>query len=434
MNDIVDELYGWAEDLFPINRSLTGNGVRETLAYIKSIVPELEIHEVPSGAQAFDWTVPQEWNIRDAYVLNEAGERVIDFQEHNLHVVGYSTPVDEWMDLEDLQKILYSLPDMPDAIPYVTTYYRDGYGFCLSENHRKTLQPGKYRAVIESTKEDGHLTYGEVILPGDSEQEVLLSTYVCHPSMGNNETSGIVVGLALAKWLSELPQRKYTYRIVFVPEMIGSIVYLSKNIERMKERTIAGWVLSCVGDNDNYSMLASRKGDTYTDRVMRHALRAYAGNYCEYDFLWPNRGSDERHYCAPGIDLPVVVFSRTKYNAYPEYHTSLDDLNLISQEGLAGAFEMMTKCLSIVEANTIPTTQVIGEPQLGPRGLYPKMTSSLTNTDKAIRDMMNVLAYADGSLDLIGLAERIEIDALECAAIVDKLADHDLMKKDAPDV
>lgn len=427
MTNIKAQLYDWAQDIFPMNRSITGNGVRETLSYIQQIVPELKVHEVPTGTQAFDWEVPQEWNIRDAYVLNEAGERVIDFKKSNLHVVGYSTPIDEWMDLEDLQKILHSLPKQPDAIPYVTMYYRDGYGFCLSENERQKLAPGKYRAVIDSTKGPGHLTYGEVILPGESEQEVLLSTYVCHPSMGNNETSGIVLATALAKWLSGLERRKYTYRIVFVPEMIGSIVYLSRHLQEMKERTIAGWVLSCVGDDLNYSMLASRHGNTLSDRVTRHAMQNYAPSYSEFDFKWPNRGSDERHYCAPGVDLPVVVFSRSKYNTYPEYHTSLDNLSFISQEGLAGAFDMMQHCLGIVEANGKPRTTVIGEPRLGPRGLYPTMTSTLTNTDKAIRDMMNVLAYADGSVDVIDLAEAIDIDALSCSEVLTKLTEHDLI-------
>ena len=427
MTNIKAQLYDWAQDIFPMNRSITGNGVRETLSYIQQIVPELKVHEVPTGTQAFDWEVPQEWNIRDAYVLNEAGERVIDFKKSNLHVVGYSTPIDEWMDLEDLQKILHSLPEQPDAIPYVTMYYRDGYGFCLSENERKKLAPGKYRAVIDSTKAPGHLTYGEVILPGESEQEVLLSTYVCHPSMGNNETSGIVLATALAKWLSDLERRRYTYRIVFVPEMIGSIVYLSRHLLEMKERTIAGWVLSCVGDDLNYSMLASRHGNTLSDRVTRHAMQNYAPSYSEFDFKWPNRGSDERHYCAPGVDLPVVVFSRSKYNTYPEYHTSLDNLSFISQEGLAGAFDMMQHCLGIVEANGKPRTTVIGEPRLGPRGLYPTMTSTLTNTDKAIRDMMNVLAYADGSVDIIDLAEAIDIDALSCSEVLNKLTEHGLI-------
>lgn len=427
MTNIKAQLYGWAQDIFPMNRSITGNGVRETLSYIQQIVPDLKVHEVPTGTKAFDWEVPQEWNIRDAYVMNEAGERVIDFKKSNLHVVGYSTPIDEWMDLEDLQKILHSLPEQPDAIPYVTMYYRDGYGFCLSENERKKLAPGKYRAVIDSTKAPGHLTYGEVILPGEGEQEVLLSTYVCHPSMGNNETSGIVLATALAKWLSGLERRKYTYRIVFVPEMIGSIVYLSRHLQEMKERTIAGWVLSCVGDDLNYSMLASRHGNTLSDRVTRHAMQNYAPSYSEFDFKWPNRGSDERHYCAPGVDLPVVVFSRSKYNTYPEYHTSLDNLSFISQEGLAGAFDMMQHCLGIVEANGKPRTTVIGEPRLGPRGLYPTMTSTLTNTDKAIRDMMNVLAYADGSVDVIDLAEAIDIDALSCSEVLTKLTEHDLI-------
>lgn len=428
MAAIGTDMYAWAQDIFPMNRSLTGPGVRETLAYVQSIIPDLEVHEVPSGTKAFDWEVPDEWSIRDAYVENEAGERVIDFKASNLHVVGYSVPVDTWMDLDDLQSILYSLPDQPDAIPYVTSYYRDGFGFCLSENDRKALKPGKYHVVVDSTKAPGSMSYGELILPGETDREVLISTYVCHPSMGNNETSGIVVATALAKWLSQRKNRKVTYRFLFAPEMIGSIVYLSRHMETMKAKTVAGWVLSCVGDDNAFSMLASRKGDTLTDRVTRHALRHYAGEFTEFDYLWPNRGSDERHYCAPGIDLPVVVFSRSKYNTYPEYHTSLDDLSLISPQGLAGAYRVLQACLQIVEADMTPVTQIIGEPRLGPRGLYPQMTSSLTNTDKAIRDMMNVLAYSDGTLDLVGLADRIEADALTCAKIIENLAAHGLIK------
>jgi len=421
-----EQMHQWAKDLFPINRSLTGKGVKETLSYLLKLLPGLEIKSVPSGTEAYDWTVPDEWQINDAYLSDEAGNRIIDFCANNLHVIGYSEPVDKWMDLEELQPFLHSLPTIPDAVPYITSYYKRRWGFCISENQRKELKPGKYHAVIDSRLFAGELNYGELVIPGASEKEVLLSTYVCHPSMANNELSGPVVATALALWLRGLPQRKYTYRVIFIPETIGAIVYISKNIEALKRNTIAAFQLTCIGDERCYSFLPSRDGDTLADKVALHVLKHYAPDYIAYSFL--NRGSDERQFCAPGVDLPMASIMRSKYGEYAEYHTSLDNLEFVTPAGLAGGFTALQKSIEAIENHSRPKVTVLCEPQLGKRGLYPTLSTKYSTADASLRTMINLIAYADGTRTLLEIAETIGVAVWELYTIFNTLKMHGVLK------
>ena len=421
---IGNKMHGLAEKLFPISRSLTGNGVRETLSILNEYIKDLVLFEVPSGTQALDWVVPKEWSIVSGHILTPSGRKICDFNENNLHIVGYSIPVDDSISLVELDKHLYSLPDQPDAIPYVTSYYAERWGFCLPHKQRMLLEEGTYKVEIDSCLFDGHLTYGELIIKGDTDKEVLISTYVCHPSMANNELSGPVVVTYLAKWLQALQSRKYTYRIIFIPETIGSITYLSKNINQMQEKVIAGFNVSCIGDNRSYSYLPSRNGKTLSDKVAKHILKWIDPDYVAYS--WSERGSDERQYCAPGVDLPIASIMRTKYGKYPEYHTSLDDLiNVVTPDGLEGGYEALRLSIEAIENNCYPRVTVLGEPQLGKRGLYP--TISTNNSASETRLLMNLITWSDGNHSLLEIAEKCNVPIWELYPLINELRTHDLL-------
>ena len=417
------DIFALAERLFPLCRSLTGDGNRETLAIIGEHIP-LTIHEVASGTPAFDWQVPREWNIRDAYLADASGARIVDFKQSNLHVVGYSTPIDTWLDLDDLQPHLHSLEDQPDAIPYITSYYAERWGFCLSHNQRQSLKPGKYHAVIDSELSDGHLTYAEYLIPGETEEEIFLATNICHPSLANNEISGPAVLTALAKWLASVP-RRYSYRIAYVPETIGAIVYLNRNLEAMKSAMVAGYQVTCVGDDRSYSYLPSRTGDTLADRAALHVLENKHPDFIAYSFL--DRGSDERQYCSVGADLPVASLMRSKHGAYPEYHTSLDDLSVISPAGLFGSFELYRDVIELMERNVHYRTTVTCEPQLSRRGLYP--TLSVKGQIAGFHAVFDFIAYADGSTDLIDIAAKLKRPAWELYEIIDQFCEAGLVER-----
>lgn len=423
MNDTGRNMYELAGKLFPICRSITGNGFRQSLEMIREIVPEIQVFEVPSGTAVYDWTVPKEWNIRGGWIKNMQGETIIDFNDCNLHVMGYSIPIHQTLSREELSEHVYTQPEQPEWIPYVTSYYKERWGFCMSERQKQALTDAEYEVYIDSTLEDGFLTYGELVLPGETDDEIFFSTYLCHPSMANNELSGPCVQTELIKYLKSLFHRRYTYRFVFIPETIGSITYLSRNLEALQQHVKAGFVLSCVGDNRTYSMVSTKYEDTLADRVLNNVLKFHYPDYIRYSFM--KRASDERQYGSAGVDLPVCAFCRSKYHEYPEYHTSADNMDLISPEGLSGAYEVMVKVINALENNYFYQMQCKCEPQLGKRGLYPTVSQKGTKGDA--RYMQDFIAYADGRNDLIGISNILDIPVDKLIPIKDQLMEHHLL-------
>lgn len=426
--DVGQDIYELAGRLFPLCRSITGEGVRESLEIINNYLAKeqlkFNIHEVPSGTQVFDWTVPKEWKIREAYIEDEAGNHIIDMKENNLHVMGYSTPVDKWVSLKELKEHIFVEEEQPDAIPYVTSYYKERYAFCMCKNQLDSLPEGKYHMYVDSELFDGSLTYAEAVICGETDEEILLSSYTCHPSMANNECSGPVLLAALMKYVNSLEHRRYTYRFLLNPETIGALVYLSKNYKHLQDKLVAGIVLSCVGDDRDYSVIESRYADTIADKTLKNVL-ASRGKYSVYSFL--ERGSDERQYNAPGIDLPVVGFCRSKYGEYPEYHTSSDNMDLISPPGFQGSYEAMTQWIQSMEYNRKYKVTVLGEPQLGKRGLYPTISKKDMYDD--ILAMRDLIAYADGKNDLTDISNIIHVPVAQLIPIVDKLQASGLLEK-----
>lgn len=412
-------MYNLAKELFPICRSITGNGVRKTLNIIKREIPELCIHEVESGTECFDWSIPLEWNISDAYVNDPDGNKIVDFKKNNLHVVGYSSSVDMVMTLDELKKHLYTSPMQPDAIPYVTSYYNRTWGFCITHNQYSKLKAGDYQVYINSSLENGSLTYGELIIPGKTKEEIFISTYICHPSLANNELSGPCVATYIAKWLSEQENHRYSYRIIFIPETIGSILYLSRHLHHLKKHVIAGFNVTCAGDERTYSYLPSRKGNTLADKVAVHVLKHIYPNFKRYSFV--DRESDERQYCSPGVDLPLVSIMRSKYGTYQEYHTSKDDLSLITPDGLSGTYKVLRYCITCLEHNVKLKSTVICEPNLGKRNLSANISHKSGSADIQSRRARLIFSFADGENDLLDIAALMGVKMWELVELVDAL-------------
>lgn len=347
----------------------------------------------------------------------------MDIEECNIHLVSYSTPTDTRLTLEELQSHVHSDSEHPRAIPYVTSYYNPRWGFCMTQDQRDSLKSGEYRAHIDTTLAPGHLTYADFVLPGQTTSEVLISTYVCHPSLANNELSGPLVALGLARWLRDQPIRRYTYRFVFAPETIGAITYIAHNLEHLKESVVAGINLTCIGDEGDYSYLASRLGNTAIDRVARRQVRQRP-RPVEYSYL--DRGSDERHYGMPGVDLPMISLMRTKYGSYPEYHTHLDDLTVVTPTGLQGGLDLVRDCITELEASEFFLTTVPGEPQLGKRGLYHTMHARTVEDSVLLRT--HILAYSDGNHALTDIAEMCAVPVDDVRLLAEELVEHGLLE------
>lgn len=421
-SDIGVEMYRLIAELYPICRSITGNGVRETLRIIGKHIP-LKIHDVPTGTQVFDWTVPREWNITDAYVKNSRGKRVIDFQNSNLHVVNYSVPVKKSMSLAELRPYLFTLPDHPDWIPYRTTYYNEDWGFCLSHNQLQQLKDEEYEVCIDSSLEPGFLTYGEYTLAGPSSDEVLISCHVCHPSLANDNLSGIALALFLAKHLNNAKHR-YSYRFLFIPGTIGSITWLALN-EAKTPRIEHGLVLASVGAGNKFTYKKSRRGDTEIDRAVLNVLQHSGKTYEAHEFS--PYGYDERQFCSPGFNLPVGCLMRTPHGSFPQYHTSADNLDFVQPSLLAESFAVALGIVNLLENNVAYANQNPKcEPQLGKRGLYRTMGGVKGSVDELA--VLWVLNLSDGTNSLLDIAERsgLDFDSVKKAAGI--LLKYDLVK------
>lgn len=402
------EVAAYFDRLWPLLRSITGEGVRRTHDLLGELVP-LERIEIPSGAQCFDWVVPKEWICREAYVIGPDGQRLLDVCQNSLHLVNYSIAFRGALSRAELDLHLYSLPEAPEAIPYVTSYYAPRWGFCLSHAMRTSLPEGQYEVIVDTEHVDGSLTLSQALLPGEEVGEVLISTYTCHPSLANNELSGPLLAAFLYRRLAAIGPRRLTYRFVWLPETIGSLAYLARYGEHFRRRLVAGYVASCVGDRGPLTYKRSRRGDSAADRAALYALKRLAGDSLRVRDFEPS-GSDERQYCSPGFDLPVGVIARSIYGEYPEYHTSLDNRDFISFESLIESVDAFLAVLGVLDANaTYRRTAPCGEPQLGRYGLYPTVGGPAAR-DEALTALRWLLNLADGAHDLLAMAERSQVD------------------------
>ncbi|MGV9382127.1 DUF4910 domain-containing protein [Nonomuraea sp. NPDC003707] len=414
------EMHALVRRLYPLCRSITGDGLRQTLEIIGESIP-LEITQVPTGTKVLDWTIPREWNIRDASIKDAAGNKVVDFQDSNLHVVGYSVPVEATMSLEELRGHLHTLPEQPDLIPYRTSYYAETWGFCLSQNTLDGMADGPYEVRIDSTLADGYLTYGEYVVPGSSSQEVLISCHVCHPSLANDNLAGVAVAVALAQRLSD---PWYTYRFIFAPGTIGAITWLALNRERT-DRIRHGVTLACAGDSGTITYKRSRRGDAEIDQVFAHVLKDRPHTVLDFSPY----GYDERQYCSPGFNLAVGSLTRTPYGGYPEYHTSADNPDFVRPEAMEDTLETLWTAVRVLEGNRrYQNLSPYGEPQLGARGLYGSL-GGRSDTKQAQMAMLWVLSLSDGLNSLLDIAERSNLPFQAIADAAHALQNAGLVKE-----
>ena len=423
-HELGERMYSFAERLYPICRSITGNGLRETLRLIQEEIP-LSLHEIPSGTEVFDWVVPREWNIRDAYIKNSRGEKIVDFKKNNLHVLNYSTPINARIPLEELRTHLFSLPDKPDWIPYRTSYFNDNWGFCVSHRQLETLPNDVYEVVIDGSLEPGSLSYGELLIPGRSDEQILLFAHCCHPSLANDNLSGIAMLVELARILSASSPR-YTYRCVFAPGTIGCITWLSQNQSEL-DKVKMGLVAAVLGDPGQLTYKKTRTGNSLIDRAALHVLRHSGTPFRTLDFS--PYGYDERQFASPGINLPVGRLTRTPNGAYPEYHTSADNLDLICPEALSDSLTAYLKIIMLIESNHMYESNFpYCEPQLGKRGLYKK-TGGHANAEERELALLWVLNQSDGQHDLLDIAERADMPFWSIADAPTALAEANVIRK-----
>ena len=420
------EMFGWMTELYPICRSITGEGFRETQRYLQQIVPDLQVRSVPSGTQCFDWTVPAEWNIRDAYVVGPDGQKVIDFQQSNLHVVNYSTPIDQRMPLHQLREHLHTLPELPDQIPYRTSYYQRAWGFCLTQHQFDQLPDGEYHVVIDSDLNDeGCMNYGELLLPGESDEEVLISAHACHPSLCNDNLSGVVIAATLARLMQQV-RRRYSYRFLWVPGGVGSVVWMSQNRDKLSNIQ-HGLVLTCLGDPGDFTYKRTRRGDAEIDQAAINVLKYSGGEHRVIDFS--PYGYDERNYNSCRYQLPVGSLSRSQYGEYYGYHASGDNLDQMSPDRLGESFMMYVSILKVLENNhTYINTIPDAEPQLGKRGLY-SMMGGLQGRDRMELVFLWVMNLSDGQHSLLDISDRsgYSFDLIQQGAEI--LCEHGLLRR-----
>lgn len=420
-------MYLWAKELFPFNRSITGKGVRKTLKYIKKKIPELRIKSIKSGVKCFDWKVPLEWDVTKAHIKDYNNKKVmVDFKINNLHLMGYSSPINKLMNFRELKKRLHTLPEQPNAIPYRTSYYAKNWGFCLKHNQLKKFKVDtKYHVLINSKFFKGVLNHGEIFIKGKSKKEILFSTNICHPSLANNEISGPVLGMQIAKYLKN-KKRKYSYRVIFIPETIGAVVFLKKNLNHLKENLIAGFVLTCVGDDNNYSKVSSKSGKTFADRILEKTFKDKKIKFKNYSYLF--RGSDERQYCSPGVDLPVCSFLRTKYGEFKEYHTSNDNLNYISNKGLNNSFKVMKKLINNIESSDFYKVNKHCEPFMTKYNLK-RSISGERKLEKKTKLIIDLIAFCDGQNSLKDISKILNTNLNVLKKIIKILTKLKIIKK-----